>query len=81
MPHGYLEAARGRGFEVLVRDDLDALLAELAGRGVLEALVEAGPTLHQAFLDRDLWDERFVIRQGVRPGAPDQIEVHTRSTH
>jgi diaminohydroxyphosphoribosylaminopyrimidine deaminase/5-amino-6-(5-phosphoribosylamino)uracil reductase len=77
-PRAYVEAAKARGFDVIVRGDLDTLPGELAARGVLEALVEAGPTLHQAFLDRDLWDERVIVRQSPVPGAPDAIEILTR---
>ena len=36
--------------------DLDALLALLAGRGVLQALVEGGPTVHGAFFAAGLVD-------------------------
>lgn len=78
VPSAYVDQARARGFDVLVRDDVDALLAELAERGAHEALVEAGPTLHQAFLDKGLWDERVVIRQAAGAAAPDQVEIHDR---
>lgn len=78
VPRAYLEAARGRGFEVVVSDDLDALLADLAARGVLEALVEAGPTLHRSFLELGLWDEQVVIRQGAGPAGADVAEILTR---
>jgi diaminohydroxyphosphoribosylaminopyrimidine deaminase/5-amino-6-(5-phosphoribosylamino)uracil reductase len=80
VPAAYLAAATVRGFEVLVRDDLDGLLAELAERGALEALVEAGPTLRAAFLARDLWDEQVVIRQAPAPGEPDRVDVIVRPT-
>jgi diaminohydroxyphosphoribosylaminopyrimidine deaminase / 5-amino-6-(5-phosphoribosylamino)uracil reductase len=43
-----------------VRVDLAALLAELAGRGCNEVLVEAGPRLVGAFLAEHLWDELLV---------------------
>jgi len=36
--------------------DLDVLLRRLGGRGVLQALVEGGPTVHGAFLDAGLVD-------------------------
>jgi diaminohydroxyphosphoribosylaminopyrimidine deaminase/5-amino-6-(5-phosphoribosylamino)uracil reductase len=77
-PRAYIEAAEERGFEVIVQGYLDTLLSELAAKGVLEALVEAGPTLHQAFLDLDLWDERVIVRQSPVPGAPDAVEILTR---
>ncbi len=78
-PATYVEAAQARGFEVLIRDDLDAALAELAGLGVLEVLVEAGPTLTDEILRRGLWDEQVVIRKATAPEAPDQVAVRTRA--
>ncbi|HEX7759547.1 MAG TPA: dihydrofolate reductase family protein, partial [Caulobacteraceae bacterium] len=77
-PPRYVEAARTRGFDVLVRADLRALLSELAAAGVTEALVEAGPTLHSAFLGEDLWDERVIIRQSPARDQPDAVDVLTR---
>ncbi|MBV9511582.1 MAG: bifunctional diaminohydroxyphosphoribosylaminopyrimidine deaminase/5-amino-6-(5-phosphoribosylamino)uracil reductase RibD [Caulobacteraceae bacterium] len=76
-PPAYVEAAQARGFDVRIRDDLKALLDELGEAGVLEALVEAGPTLSQAMLAGGLWDEQVVIRQGP-PGAPAAVEVRAR---
>jgi len=77
-PASYVKAAEARGFDVRVHGDLQGLLAELGDEGVLEALVEAGPTLLAAFLDQDLWDERVIIRQGPGPGDPDTVDVLTR---
>lgn len=77
-PPRYVEAAKARGFEVLVRGDLPALLAELGAAGVVEALVEAGPTLLGAFVGQGLWDERVVIRQDPVPGRPDTVDVFLR---
>lgn len=77
-PASYVEAAQARGFEVWVRPDLDRLLAELGEAGVLEALVEAGPTLLDAILERGLWDEHVVIRQSATSGRPDAVERRTR---
>ena len=77
-PRSYIEAADARGYDVLVRGDLPGLLDELAGAGVIEALVEAGPTLMKAFLEQDLWDEHVVIRQSPIPGEPDTVEIRSR---
>jgi diaminohydroxyphosphoribosylaminopyrimidine deaminase / 5-amino-6-(5-phosphoribosylamino)uracil reductase len=77
-PASYVKAAEARGFDVRVRGDLQGLLAELGDAGVLEALVEAGPTLLAAFLDQDLWDERVIIRQSPGAGGPDTVDVLTR---
>jgi diaminohydroxyphosphoribosylaminopyrimidine deaminase/5-amino-6-(5-phosphoribosylamino)uracil reductase len=77
-PAAYLETARRRGFETSVHHDIPALLADLAAGGALEALVECGPTLLEAFLAADLWDERVIVRQGPDPGDPDTVEILTR---
>ncbi|EJL38250.1 riboflavin biosynthesis protein RibD [Caulobacter sp. AP07] len=77
-PAAYLDAARRHGFEVSLHDDIPALLADLAASGVLEALVECGPTLLDAFRAADLWDEHVTIRQSPRPGEPDTVEILNR---
>ena len=78
VPHSYLQAARSRGFEVWVRDDLEATLGELGAAGVLSVLVEAGPTLRDTVLRQGLWDEEVTIRQSATPGANDRIDVRLR---
>ena len=77
-PRAYVQAAETRGFDVILHRDIGGLMSELAADDVIEALVEAGPTLHAAFLERDLWDEQVIIRQSPTPGQPDSIEVRTR---
>ncbi|KSB90521.1 riboflavin biosynthesis protein RibD [Caulobacter vibrioides] len=74
VPGAYLDAARARGLDPSVHADIPALLAQLAGGGALEALVEAGPTLSAAFLAAGLWDERVTITKAARPGDPDTVE-------
>ncbi len=74
----YLDAAAARGFDVEIHSDIPALLARLTQTGVIEALVEAGPTVHAAFIDQDLWDEQVIIRQGPTPDQPDVVDVRTR---
>lgn len=77
-PSSYIREAEARGFDVRLHDEIPALLTELGGEGVVEALVEAGPTLLGAFLAQDLWDEQVVIRQSPEAGRPDRIDVLTR---
>ena len=77
-PAAYLETTRRRGFEVTLHHDIPALLADLASVGALEALVECGPTLLEAFLAADLWDEHVILRQSPDPGEPDRVEILTR---
>lgn len=79
-PAAYIEAAGARGFDVVVHDELPALISELAKAGVVEALVEAGPTLLEAFLQQELWDELVVIRQSPFSGGQDTVELRTRSS-
>lgn len=78
VPAAYVAAARDRGFKVLVRGDLPALLEELGETGVMEVLVEAGPTLLAAILGAGLWDEHVVIRRDAIPGRPDTVDVRLR---
>lgn len=51
-------------------ENLDALAAALKAAPVLRVLVEAGPTLSQALIDRGLWDDRVEIHaQHAKPDA------------
>lgn len=74
VPETYLEEKRGQGFEVIRHDgELRDFLGALGSRGVLEALVEAGPTLSSRFLHEGLWNRHIMIRQGWG-SEPDRIE-------
>lgn len=77
-PAAYLHSAQRRGFETSVHHDIPTLLAELADGGVLEALVECGPTLLQAFLAAGLWDEQVILSQSPNRGDPDRVQILTR---
>ena len=79
VPRAYLDAAARRGLDATVHDDFDAMLDSLGESGVLTALVEAGPTLRAALLERHLWDEEVVFTQAADPGAPDRVELRTRA--
>ena len=75
VPAAYLEAARQRGFEVEVSDDLATSLARLGADGALEVLVEAGPTLTGYMLASGLWDEHVrITRHGAADGT-DHVEI------
>lgn len=78
-PGAYLDAAKERGFDVLVRSDMAGLIVELGEAGAMEVLVEAGPTLLDAFLSAGLWHEHVTIRQSSTPGIPDAVEVRTHA--
>jgi diaminohydroxyphosphoribosylaminopyrimidine deaminase/5-amino-6-(5-phosphoribosylamino)uracil reductase len=79
-PAAYVKAARARGFDVMIRDDLEALIDELGRMGVLEALVEAGPTLLGAILAAGLWDEHVTIHKSAQPLEPDTVQARLRRT-
>ncbi len=74
VPAHYIAAARERGFDVSIAGDLAEAVAKLGEAGVLEVLVEAGPTLTGAILEVGLWDEDVTISQG----EPDQVSIRTR---
>jgi diaminohydroxyphosphoribosylaminopyrimidine deaminase/5-amino-6-(5-phosphoribosylamino)uracil reductase len=73
----YLAKAKSNGFEPLYADELEAGLDLLGSKGVLEVLVEAGPSLYEAWLQSGLWDESVVIVQG-KDSEDDRIEIKFR---
>ena len=48
---------RRSGFDVSRADDLETAMHDLAGAGVMEVLVEAGPQLTDHVLQSPFWDE------------------------
>lgn len=58
------------------RPDLDAVLGELAGRGITRLLVEGGATVEQAFLARGLADRLEIFRSPVTAGEGGQAAPH-----
>ncbi len=78
-PPDYIAAAEARGFRVSLHDALPSLMSDLAADGVLEALVECGPTLLASVLETELWDEHVVIRQADRAGEADDIQWFART--
>lgn len=81
IPDEYLEAAAERGFDTVFASEWEPALTGLAGQGVLEVLVEAGPQLTASILASPYWDEHVLITQCATPGGDDQIEIrqHTMS--
>jgi diaminohydroxyphosphoribosylaminopyrimidine deaminase / 5-amino-6-(5-phosphoribosylamino)uracil reductase len=71
VSNNFIESATQRGFQVVRQDNLQTAIEWLGKQGVLELLVEAGPTLTQAVLASGLWNQHVVITQG----DPDQIQV------
>lgn len=73
----WLTKARKNGFEIHHSASLEEGLDYLGKKGVLQVLVEAGPTLRDAWLASGLWDESVVIQQG-RESEDDDITVEFR---
>jgi diaminohydroxyphosphoribosylaminopyrimidine deaminase / 5-amino-6-(5-phosphoribosylamino)uracil reductase len=71
VSQSYLDAATARGFKISFANDLLSTLKNLSEQGMLEVLVEAGPSLTQSFLDSNLWDEHVLITKG----DPDHIQI------
>ncbi len=74
----WLAKAEKNGFLLHFAESFESGLDFLGKNGVLEVLVEAGPSLRQAWLDSGLWDESVVITQG-KNGGDDMVEVQFRS--
>ncbi|MGK5084739.1 bifunctional diaminohydroxyphosphoribosylaminopyrimidine deaminase/5-amino-6-(5-phosphoribosylamino)uracil reductase RibD [Bdellovibrionota bacterium FG-1] len=70
--------SQSRGFEVLIKTNLNSALEELGQRGCLEVLVEAGPTLSTAILAGNLWNQHVIITQEPQKNRiEDRIEIKT----
>lgn len=63
----YIQVAEDKGHV-----DLQAVLAELARRGINELMVEAGPQLAGAFMQAGLVDELYVYMAGMLLGSSAQ---------
>jgi diaminohydroxyphosphoribosylaminopyrimidine deaminase / 5-amino-6-(5-phosphoribosylamino)uracil reductase len=70
----YLNEASARGFDVVLADDFERALREVADQGALEVLVEAGPAVVAHVLATPFWDEHVKITQ---TDAEDRIEILT----
>jgi len=74
----WLAKAEKNGFLLHFAESLEDGLDFLGTKGVLEVLVEGGPTLRKAWLDSGLWDESVVITQGKNE-EDDKVDVEFRS--
>lgn len=77
VPAEWLAKAKANGFEILFAESFESGLETLGSKGVLEVLVEAGPSLREAWLESGLWDESVVIIQG-KETEDDHIEIKFR---
>lgn len=60
----YILAAKDRGLDVIIYQNVATAVNDLAQKGAQDILVEAGPQLSQSLLDSDLWTMSVTIRQG-----------------
>lgn len=79
VPEAYISTARKAGFDVHLANDLHECLTLLGQAGVLEVLVEAGPTLIAAVLNTPFWDEHITITQGKTLDNADKIATRYRA--
>ena len=66
----WCRAAEERGFDLKFGDDLETTLKDLSEQGVMEALLEAGPSLTEVVLQSDFWCRHVLISQG-NPSSPE----------
>lgn len=72
----YLTQARDAGFTARIETSLPDALLRLGQLGVLEVLIEAGPTLLDMVLATGLWDEHISITQAADAKSQDEILFH-----
>lgn len=77
VPERYLKDMQEIGFTVWVEASFEGALKQLGQAGALEVLFEAGPTLLEAMLATDLWDEHIIISQAPDPNEEDRIEIYS----
>jgi diaminohydroxyphosphoribosylaminopyrimidine deaminase/5-amino-6-(5-phosphoribosylamino)uracil reductase len=74
----YMDRAAQRGLDVIIYQDLDTCFSDLAGRGVLDVLVEAGPLLSQSVIDSSYWTMCVDILKGqvdILKGQKDSVAL------
>ena len=67
----YIDAAKTRGLDAFIYQDICTALQDLAAKGSQDILVEAGPALSQSILDSDCWTMSVTLQQA----DPDRIDV------
>ncbi len=79
IPAEWCKQAEARGFVIVTqKSSFEETLDFLGQKGVLEVLVEAGPTLSGAILKSGLWNEHVIIKQGGdqdTDGHNDTVEI------
>ncbi|MGE3260348.1 MAG: dihydrofolate reductase family protein [Bacteriovoracia bacterium] len=78
IPPEWIARTKASGFTAPhFAESLEQGLEFLGKKNVLEVLVEAGPTLRDAWLESGLWDESVVFLQG-EGDADDEIDIQFR---
>lgn len=77
VPQAWLDKAKENGFTVHFANSFEEGLDYLGKNGVMEVLVEAGPSLRDAWLASGLWDESVVLTQGKDTDEED-VEITFR---
>lgn len=72
----YLAEAHKAGFQAQIETSFEGALLRLGQAGVLEVLIEAGPTLLDMVLASGFWDEHIKISQAVDAKSEDCISIH-----
>lgn len=67
IPHLWLKDREKAGFEVWIEQELKVAVEKLGARGILQILVEGGPTLLNAIREQKLWDEWVQIQAQEAP--------------
>lgn len=76
VPASWIEQRRAQGFEIVPNhefSDFPSLLEFLGRQGVLEVLIEAGPTFSEHVLSSGFWNESFRIERSSVKGADDNV--------
>lgn len=79
VPQEWISRAEKNAFSVHYADSIQEGLEFLGKNNALEVLVEAGPSLRQAWLDSGVWDESVVFLQGKNSQA-DTVDIQFRNS-
>lgn len=82
VPEVWFENAKRNRFQILEsekEESIEEILNRLGKKGVLEVLVESGPSLSSMILESPFWNEEVRITQGLL-GRDDQVEIFYRDS-
>jgi diaminohydroxyphosphoribosylaminopyrimidine deaminase / 5-amino-6-(5-phosphoribosylamino)uracil reductase len=76
----WINLSKTRGFKPYRGTDLEQAIEFLGSQGVVETLVEAGPTLVASILESGLWNEQVRITKSNSKNTADHVEVVYKDT-